>query len=101
MELIFDFEKVSAQAGRLEELAQALEREGKGNLTDALDEVAGAWSGSASEEYLKRAGKYRDNVVTTAGDLAHTASVIRKVARAIYEAEMEAQRIATERRYGG
>lgn len=101
MELLFDFEKVASQASRLEELALALEQEGKGNLSDALDEVAGAWSGSASEEYLKRAGRFRGNVVATARDLAHTASVIRTVAKALYDAEMEAQHIATERRYGG
>lgn len=101
MELLFDFEKVASQASRLEELALALEQEGKGNLTDALDEVAGAWSGAASEEYLKRAGRFRSNVVTTAGDLARTAAVIRKVAKAIYDAEMESQRLATQRKYGG
>lgn len=101
MELLFDFEKVASQAAELEELALALEQEGTGGLSDALDEVAGAWSGSASEEYLRRAGRFRNNVVATAKDLAHTASVIRKVAKTIYDAEMEAQRIATERRYGG
>ena len=54
MEILVDFQKVINQANQMEELAEALRRECEGNLTEALNLVAGSWKGEAAERYLRK-----------------------------------------------
>lgn len=90
MEILVDFQKVINQANQMEELAGALRQECEGNLTEALNLVAGAWTGEAAERYLKKGSRFQTEMIRSANDLARTAEVIREVARVMYEAEKAA-----------
>lgn len=94
MEILVDFQKVVNQANQMEELAEALRQECEGNLTEALNLVAGSWKGEAAERYLRKGTRFQQEMIRSAKDLERSAEVIRKTARIMAEAERAAAALA-------
>ena len=76
-EINFNYRKALKQASQLEAIATKIQ--------------------NASPAYLQKGRKVQGDISTIGGNLKNIASTIRTVAQIIYEAELEAWRIAHER----
>lgn len=96
----FDFEQARRRAAELEEIAADLSQLSKRDMENTRAELSGAWKGESAQLFQTKAGKLQEDIQDTAKELNTIAATIREIAQRIYEAEMEALRIATERQYG-
>ena len=92
-QITFDFEMARTQAARLEAAAADIRREA-GLLTGYKAEVAGAWESDNSVRFTGKMGRTAEELIRIAARLERTAGTIQKNARIIYNAEMEAKRLA-------
>ncbi len=92
----FNFAQAKQQAQRLENIAQEMRNTANQNFEQALSELSAGWSGECATQYIRKAQKVKEDILTTAKDLDAVAASIRKVAQRIYNAEMEAKRLAEE-----
>lgn len=95
----FDFTKAKQQAGKLDGAAEQLRRIANNNFQDTMQGISVSWTGENSRQYLNKGMNLKNQMVQTAAKLNGIASEIRTVAQRIYNAEMEALRIAEEREY--
>lgn len=94
-----DFKQAMAQADEVDEIADRLSDISGGQLGDALQNLAAAWRGENAVSYLGKGARLQDKISASSGELHETAASIRRAARRIYNAEMEALRIAEARDY--
>lgn len=95
----FDFKKACQQAGRLEELAGELQNLSNNRFGGTMQNLAASWKGENATAYLRKGTQLQSEIISTSRDLQNAASGIRAIARRIYDAEMEALRIAEMRSY--
>lgn len=95
----FNFNQANRQADRLDELAGRLKNVSDRDLQSVMQEVSGAWQSENASAYLNKGSALQGKMNTTARNLNTIASEIRTVAKNIYDAEMEALRIAEQRAY--
>lgn len=93
-EIIFDYQNAMTQAKRLDELAESIERQVAGRMDDSVQSIHAAWKGDTSVRYLNKAQTLKDKIKKTSHTLRDMAGDIRRIATALYNAEMEAIRIA-------
>lgn len=98
LQIWMDFQKARAQAEKLEEAAKNIRRE-SGRFSDCRAEVASAWEGSNATKFTGKMGIVSEDLKKIAAQLEKTAGVIRKNAKNLYDAEMEAKRIADLRNH--
>ncbi len=96
-EIQFNYQKALRQASQLEGIARKLKNASGTELQNILQQVHSAWQSDSAPQYLQKGRKVQGDINTTAGNLNSIASTIRTVAQIIYEAELEAWRIAHER----
>lgn len=84
------------QANRLDEIARSVSKASSG-MGNALHSVQSGWTGENAALYIGKGGRLQGNIESSANSLRSIASTIRSVAQSIYDAEMEALRIAEER----
>ncbi|MBR2100964.1 MAG: hypothetical protein IJ927_06620 [Eubacterium sp.] len=92
----FNFAQAKQQALRLETMAQEMRKTANSNFDQAIAELQSGWKGESAEQYIRKAQNVRNDILKTANDLDAVAINIRKVAQRIYNAEMEAKRLAEE-----
>lgn len=95
-----DFQKSRNQASKLEDAARSIRRESN-RFTNCRHDVASAWTGDNASKFTNKMGMVAEDLEKIASNLEKTAAVIRKNAKTIYDAEMEAKRIADQRSYNG
>ena len=95
-----DFQKSKIQAAKLEDAASSIRRE-SGRFTNCRNDVAAAWTGDNASRFTNKMGMVSEDLEAIARNLEKTAAAIRKNAKTIYDAEMEAKRIAAQRTYNG
>ena len=93
-----DFQKSKNQASKLEEAANSIRRESR-RFTSCRNDVATAWTGDNASKFTNKMGMVAEDLEKMAKNLEKTADAIRKNAKTIYDAEMEAKRIADMRTY--
>lgn len=98
-EIRFNFKTAIRQAERLEESAEQLKRLAKRSLESSLDTLSGSWKGENAGAYIQKGVTLQREIADTSDELERVASDIRRIAKRIYDAEMEALRIASERDY--
>ena len=99
-QIYMDFANARLQAEKIERAAANVRRESR-RFTDCRNDVAAAWSGDNAARFTGKMGMVSEDLEKIARNLERTADAIRRTAKAIYDAEMEAKRIAAERSYGG
>ncbi len=99
-QISMDFQKAKNQANRLDDAARSIRRESN-RFTNCRNDVASAWTGDNASKFTNKMGMVSEDLNKIASNLEKTADVIRKNAKTIYDAEMEAKRIADQRTYGG
>lgn len=92
----FDFAQAKAEASRLESIAAEMKRLANSNMESSLDSLSTGWQGNSAKLYLKKGNNVKNDILAVANDLNAVANSIRTVARKIYNAEMEAKRLADE-----
>lgn len=97
-EIYFNYNKAMEQADELDDVAGRLAGAADRDMENILSEVGSAWRSDSSAQYLQKGRKVKGDLHTTAGNLRNIASAIRTIARRIRDAELEAWRIANERR---
>ena len=95
----FDFHKAKAQADKLDSIADQLSRLADSKFGNTMQHLSSNWKGENASLYLDKGGRLQEQMDGTAGELHSIASDIRAIARRIYEAEMNALRIAEQREY--
>lgn len=92
-----DFTRATQKAKELDDIADNLSKLADTDLQNTLDGLNNDWKGDNAGEYIKKGFALKENMDKTVKDIRETAGTIRTVAKNIYDAEMEALRIAEER----
>lgn len=98
-EIIMDYNRVMGLADQLDSLAGKLKQEVDGTVRGTFDSLRAAWQGENSELFMSRSYDFISNAASSADSLQSFAYSIRSNAQRVYNAEMEALRIAEERSY--
>ena len=96
-EINFNDRKALKQASQLEAIATKIQNASRNELQGILQQVHSAWQSDSAPAYLQKGRKVQGDISTIGSNLKNIASTIRTVAQIIYEAELEAWRIAHER----
>ena len=92
-----DFKEAKKQADELDDIANNLRNVADRDLEQAMATFNSGWKGDSATLYLSKVNTVKDKTYREVQDLHSIADDIRRTARIIYEAEMEAWRIAHER----
>lgn len=95
----FDFKKAKQQAKKLDDAAERFRRIANNNFQDTMQAISASWKGENSRRYLNKGTSLKNQMIRTAAKLNGIASEIRTVAQRIYNAEMQALKIAEEREF--
>lgn len=93
-----DYQKAKSQAGKLEEAAKMIRQESN-RMESCRADVRHAWEGDNATRFTGKLGIVSGDLGKIAAQLEKTAMVIRKNAKRIYDAEMEAKRLAEIRNH--
>nr|WP_288827934.1 WXG100 family type VII secretion target [uncultured Clostridium sp.] len=93
----FDFRLAKQKANELDEIAENLQNLSNNKFNNTMQNLSASWKGESASLYLNKGQTLQKDMIKTSKNLRQVASTIRAVARRIYEAEMEALRIAEER----
>ena len=96
-QIMLDFNRARAQADKLDQAAASIRKEAQ-HFGTCRAEVAAAWTGDNAARFTNKMGMVSEDLEKIARNLERTADVIRKNAKTIYDAEMEAKRLATIRK---
>lgn len=96
-----NFNRAKQQADRLEEIGNEIKRMANRDYEDTLNGISVAWKGENANAYLSKARVLQNNIAGTGDDLIAVANEIRRKAQRVYNAEMEALKIAEQREFFG
>ena len=99
LEIRINYTNALNQAKALDNIAARLRDAANRDFQDAMSAIGAAWKSDSAPDYLKKGQKVREDMCKTAKNLGDIAEAIRKIAQRIYNAEMEAWRIAHERTF--
>lgn len=97
-EIYINYDKAMGQATRLDDIAKRLSNAADSTMEDILGDVHAAWKSDSASAYLAKGEKVERDMRTTAKNLQNVAAAIRTIATRIRNAELEAWRIANERK---
>lgn len=98
-EIRMDYKNAIRQAESLEEIAKELRNTANRDFQDCISEISYNWTGDNSTAYVSKCNKLKSKIIKTSDQLDRTATTIRKIAKSIYDAEMNALQIAKIRKY--
>lgn len=96
-----EFAKAKKQAEKLDDIARDIEKAANDQLGNALSGINNAWKSDTAGAYLQKGQKVQEQLLKRAKELRKVASTIREISKNTYDAEMNAYRIAMERKYEG
>lgn len=97
-EIYFNYNQATRQANELDSIAQQLTKVSGNQLQSTLNSLSNAWKSDSATAYLRKGQKVQGDINTTAKNLRNIASTIRRIAKIVRDAELEAWRIANERK---
>ena len=95
----FDFKQALSQADRVEQIADSLSKLSGNKFEGTMQNLSINWKGESANKYLAKGERLQGKMNVTANDLRRIASDIRRIARNLYNAEMAALEIASQRNY--
>lgn len=93
-----DLQQARRQAQKLEDAAAAIRRE-RNRMEECRSDVAQAWKSDSSARFTGKMSAVAEDLGKIEAQLTKTARVIRENAQTIYNAEMEAKRLADIRNH--
>lgn len=97
-EIYFNYDHAIRQAETLENIAKQLTDAADRDMENVLNDISRAWKSDNSPQYIRKGQKVEGDIRTSAGNLTNIATAIRTIAKRILDAELEAWRIANERK---
>lgn len=97
--IYLEYSKANQQADALDQIAERLGKLSSQQFQECLGQISVNWQGSNADAYIKKGKTLQGNISQTAGELKKAASVIRKIAKTTYDAEMRARELARQREY--
>lgn len=97
-EIYFNYNRAIEQAKALENISKRLKTAASNTMEDILNDVHVAWKSDSTSQYIKKGQKVKGDIHTTANNLTNIARTIRTIAQRVRDAELEAWRIANERK---
>jgi len=98
-EILFNYRQAINQAERLERLSRRLTSVADRSMEPAIGTLRSAWRSDHSEQYYRKADIVKDDIKKSAANLDAIADSIRKIARAVRDAELRALEVARKRSY--
>ncbi|MDE5778006.1 MAG: hypothetical protein K2I10_05800 [Lachnospiraceae bacterium] len=95
--IIFNYEKAIKQADELVGIAKEVRKVVNANIAESLTAIDKNWDGENSVKFIKKGNVLKGKISDSADDIEKIAGDIRIMAKRIYDAEMEAIRIARQR----
>lgn len=95
----FDFDQANRQADALDEIAGRLDDLANKKVAAAREELPAYWEGISAVAFQGKQMELEEEIRSSASKLRDEADKVRKVAKLIYNAEMAALAIATNRTY--
>lgn len=92
-QIYMDLQKARNQADKLEEAARSIRGESR-RFETCRAEVRQAWEGDNAARFTNKMGMVSQDLEKIAKRLDETAGIIRRNAKRMYDAEMEAKRLA-------
>ena len=96
-----NFSEAKRQAAELEDIAESLRTLSSGKIDEASSQINAEWKGNSASAFLGKVQTLSGNINETAKELDEIAISIKQTAQRVYDAEMEAVRIAEQRVSGG
>ena len=97
-EINFNYNKAVKQSNDLKGVARDLANAANRDMEDILSEVDRVWKSDNSSQYIQKGQKVCRDIVDTSKRIEQIADAIRTIAERVRRAEMEAWRIANERK---
>lgn len=97
-EIYFNYNEAIAQANRLDGIASKMQNAANRDMQGILNDVSRAWKSDSAPLYVRKGEKVRGDMQTSSKNLKRIASTIRTIAKRVRDAELEAWRIAHERK---
>ena len=98
-EIEMDLKQALKQADKIDAAANQLGNLSGREFRGSLDNLSASWKGECASMYLAKGGRLQEQMDSTARELHAAAADVRALARRLYDAEMNAWRIATSRSY--
>lgn len=95
----FDFRKALGQADKIDAIADRLGRLSGTEFGNTMQNLSAGWKGDNASQYLSKGSRLQEKMNGTVKELYSVASDIREIAKRVYEAEMAALAIASDRTY--
>lgn len=89
----FNYSRAISQARKLEQLADELKNLANSNLESTISNLSSNWSGESAAAFMAKAQKAKEDMLNNATQLYNTASVVRKSAKNIRDAELQALKV--------
>ncbi|MBQ9136704.1 MAG: WXG100 family type VII secretion target [Lachnospiraceae bacterium] len=96
-QVTMDFNSAKSKANELDRIAGDLKRLANTDLDGTMTDLSADWKGDNATAYIRKGQNLKEQIQDTVSSLERTADTIRAIAQNIYNAEMEAIRIAEER----
>lgn len=89
-----NYREAMQQARDLDTLAGKIRNTANQKVEESMQLLSSGWKGNNASEFLKKYSELKRQILESADELSSIADDIRTTARIIYNAEMEAVRIA-------
>lgn len=91
-----DYNSANQTAAEMESIAGSLSNMANSDLDGALLALKNIWKGENAERFIQKGDSVKSQILTTAKELRNSARELREAAKSVYNAEMEALRLAAE-----
>ncbi|MDE6434729.1 MAG: WXG100 family type VII secretion target [Lachnospiraceae bacterium] len=95
--IAFNYEKAIKQADELLDISKDIRKIANDKMESSIQTIDKNWDGDSSKKFVNKSRQLKNKVVDSADDIQAVAGSIKEIAKRIYDAEMEAVRIAKER----
>lgn len=94
----YNYNRAINQARTLEQLADELKGLANRDLETTISNLSSNWNGESATVFIQKAQKAQEDMRGNANEIRNTASVIRRSAKNIRDAELRALQLAKNRR---
>ena len=98
-EISMDYNRAIAMTDELTELRESFRQISQDQMMQLLSLLSSSWKGENADLFIRKLGTYIEGRSEVNTKLEQTIESIRRHAENVYRAEMEALRIAQERKY--
>lgn len=85
----FNYSKAIQQANDLLEISKDIRKIATSKLNDSIQTIDKNWDGENSKKFLTKGKRLKEKIEDSADDIKSASEAIKKMAKAIYDAEMK------------